>query len=309
MNNFYKLYAEMEYKMDLKNLRYFVEVTEHGSFSRASHTIHVTQSALSKAVQLLEEELGTTLLVRSRPGVPSRLTPSGEVVFRHAKGLLNRSKQMLTDVNLLNSLVTGVLRLGLPPLGSTDHIAVVLTEFRRRFPQVELQLREQGGQALEEAVRKGEIELAISLRPEGDDLAWLPICEEPLVVVLPPRHPLASRHRLTLPDLAHHPWVQLQGASILNHRIKLCCPALDVSRLQAAKSDNLAFCLSLVAANAGLMVLPRLLAQHHIPPGVEIVPLECAELQWQLVVIWRKNAQLSVAAQQWLELLATDASQ
>ena len=129
--------------MDLKNLRYFVEVTEHGSFSKASRTLHVTQSALSKAVQLLEEELGATLLVRSRPGVPSRLTPSGEVVFHHAKGLLSRSKQMLTDVNLLNSLVTGVLQLGLPPLGSTDQVAAVLTEFRRRFPQVELQLREQ----------------------------------------------------------------------------------------------------------------------------------------------------------------------
>ncbi|POZ61989.1 LysR family transcriptional regulator [Chromobacterium alticapitis] len=293
--------------MDLKNLRYFVSVAQHGGFLRASRRIHVTQPALSKAVQQLEEELGTLLLVRSKPGVPSRLTPSGELVFHHAKALLERSAQMQADVSLLNSLAAGTLRLGLPPLGSTDQVAATLTEFHRRFPQVELQLLEQGGLELEEAVRKGEVELAISLRPDGADLAWHPICEEPLVVTLPPRHPLTHRHKLTLADLAEQPWVRLLGASILNRRIEQCCPGLDISRRQVAQSGNLAFCLSLVAAGAGVMVLPRLLAQHHIPPGVETVPLECGDLQWLLTVIWRKNVQLSVAAQRCLELLSETA--
>ncbi|MEJ2633108.1 MAG: LysR family transcriptional regulator, partial [Acidihalobacter sp.] len=285
--------------MDLKNLRYFVEVAQYGGFLKASRCIHVTQPALSKAVQQLEEELGTLLLIRSRPGVPSRLTPSGELVFFHAKALLERSAQMLNDVSLLNGLATGTLRLGLPPLGSTDQVAMVLTEFQQRFPQVVVQLTEQGGLELEEAVRKGEVELAVSLRPIDADLAWSPICREPLVVMLPPRHPLTNRHRLTLSDLAQQPWIRLEGASILNRRIEECCSSININSLQVAQSANLAFCLSLVAANAGLMVLPRLLAQHHIPPGVETVPLECRELQWQLAVIWRKDAQLSVAAQKW----------
>lgn len=267
--------------MDLKSLRYFVEVAQHGGFLKASSRIHVTQPALSRAVQQLEEELGARLLVRGRPSVPPSLTPSGELVFHHAKALLERSALMLTDVNRLNGLVTGTLHLGLPPLGGIDQVAAVLAEFRQRFPQVIVQLLEQGGLELEEAVRKGEVELAISLRPVGADLAWHPICEEPLVVVLPPRHPLANRHRLMLSDLAQQPWVRLHGASILNRLIEECCPNLDINRLQVAQSANLAFCLSLVAANAGLMVLPRLLAQHHIQPDVEAVPLECREVARQ----------------------------
>lgn len=302
MNSFHKRYMEMGY-MDLKNLRYFVGVIEYGSFLKASSRIHVTQPALSKAVQQLEDELGTTLLIRSRPGVPSQLTPAGELVFHHAKALLGRTTQMLTDINLLSGMTSGVLRIGLPPLGSTDQVAALISEFHQRFPQVELQLREQGGLELEEAVRKREVELAISLQPEDDDLAWHLICDEPLVVVLPPRHPLANNHQLTLTDLVQQPWVQLQGASILHRRIEKCCPDLHINGQQVAQSANLAFCLSLVAAGAGLMVLPRLMVQHHIPPGVEIVPLESPDIQWKLVVIWRKDAQLSIAAQKWLELL------
>ena len=187
------LFSNNRLDMDLKSLRYFVEVAQHGGFLKTSSRIHVTQPALSRAVQQLEEELGARLLVRGRPSVPPSLTPSGELVFHHAKALLERSALMLTDVNRLNGLVTGTLHLGLPPLGGIDQVAAVLAEFRQRFPQVIVQLLEQGGLELEEAVRKGEVELAISLRPVGADLAWHPICEEPLVVVLPPRHPLANR--------------------------------------------------------------------------------------------------------------------
>jgi DNA-binding transcriptional LysR family regulator len=305
LNNFYEVYAGKAY-MDLKNLRYFVEVAEHGSFLKASSRLHVTQPALSKAVQQLEDELGSTLLIRSRPGVPAQLTPAGELVFQHAKAMLALSAKMLVDVGLLNGMPTGALCLGLPPLGSTDRVAAALTEFRQRFPRVDLRLHEHGGLDLEEAVRKGTVEVAISLRPEENDLAWQPICEESLVAVLPSRLSLAKHSSLTLRDLSREPWIRLQGASILNRRIDRCCEKLGIHGRQETESTNLAFCLSLVAASAGLMILPRLLTLQQLPAGVKTVPLECPDLNWQLVAIWRKDAQLSLAAQKWLDILAIE---
>ncbi|UTH74700.1 LysR family transcriptional regulator [Chromobacterium sp. IIBBL 290-4] len=286
-------------------MRYFVEVARHGGFLQASRRIHVSQPALSKAIQQLETELGARLLVRSRPGVPARLTPSGELALQHAKALLERSALMQAEVSLLNHQAAGVLRLGLPPLGGISQVAAALTEFQQRYPQVELQLLENGGAELEQAVRQGEAELAVSLQPDSDDLDWHPICAEPLLVALPAGHPLAGHRSLLLSDLAQQPWVRLHGASLLNRRIEQCCPDLDLRRQQVAQSANLAFCLSLIAAGAGLMVLPKPLAQHHIPLGVATVPLDCPQLRWQLAAIWRKDAALSAPARQWLALLAS----
>jgi len=291
--------------MDLKNLRYFAEVTRHGGFLQASLQIHVSQPALSKAIQQLEEELGAVLLVRSRPGIPARLTPAGELVLHHARALLERSAQLREEVDRLNHLTSGVLRIGLPPLGSIEFIATVLTEFRNRFPRVQLQLLEQGGAELENAVRKGELELALSLRPQDQALDYTLLCEEPLVVALPLSHPLASRNEITPQDLEEQPWIQLEGASLLNRMLQEQIPRWRSTAPDITQSGNQDFCLSLVAAGAGLMVLPRLLAQHHIPPGVKTVPLTGSGLRWQLGIIWRKDAPLSVAAQKWMELTST----
>ena len=102
--------------MDIRQLRVFVEVVRHGGFSAAARVIHATQPTVSKAVALLEEEVGTPLLERDRNGV--RMTQAGEVVYRRAQAMLVERDDLRAELAELKGLHRGELRLGLPPLGS-----------------------------------------------------------------------------------------------------------------------------------------------------------------------------------------------
>src|ERR1700740_1429210 len=102
--------------MEFRPLRAFVEVVRQGGFSRAAETLHLTQSTVSKAVQQLEQELGTLLL--ERIGHRTLLTPAGEILFNRGVKLLADREDVLVAMRELRGLKRGTLRLGLPPIGS-----------------------------------------------------------------------------------------------------------------------------------------------------------------------------------------------
>lgn len=108
--------------MDLRQLSYFLEVANHGSFSKASEAIHLSQPTLSKMVKNLEDELGVVLFNRSTRKV--ELTDAGKVVLTHAQSVLHAAQHLLLAVADLTEMKSGQFRLGLPPvIGSTRRSA------------------------------------------------------------------------------------------------------------------------------------------------------------------------------------------
>lgn len=288
--------------MNLRNLRYFVAVARHGSFQKAAPRIHLTQPALSKAIQQLEEELDATLLVRSRPGNPASLTPAGELVLRRAERLLSENAAMLDDLARLKRQPQGELRLGLPPLAGIPQVARLLQTFRARYPLVQLRLFERGGCEQEEAVLRGDIEVAICLQPQRPELDSLLICEHPLRFALPLSHPLAGRASLRPAEVADLPWIRLEGASQVNRMAADAWQQAGLVPETYADSGHLGLCLSLVAAGCGLLILP----EPWLPPhsaDIALVPCDDPALSWRLSLIWRRGAALSEPAERWRQLL------
>ena len=107
--------------MELRTLRAFVEVVRQGGFSQAAKTVFATQSTVSKAVKQLEDEIGVPLL--DRIGHRSRLTVAGEVVYRRAVKMLAQRDDLIAEIEDLRGLRRGVLRLGLPPVGSSGFVS------------------------------------------------------------------------------------------------------------------------------------------------------------------------------------------
>src|SRR5690348_3597126 len=103
--------------MEFRTLRAFVEVVRQGGFSQAAKTVFATQSAVSKAVRQLEDEIGVILL--DRIGHRSTLTPAGEVMYRRGLRLLAERDDLLVEIGEIRGLRRGALRLGLPPIGSS----------------------------------------------------------------------------------------------------------------------------------------------------------------------------------------------
>jgi DNA-binding transcriptional LysR family regulator len=153
-----------------------VEVVRRTTFSGAAKELFATQSAVSKSVKQLEDELGVLLLERN--GRNSRLTDAGEIVYKRATSILVESQDLVTELSELRGLNRGKLRLGLPSIGSIL-FATSFALFRRHYPNIEVQLSEHGGDRLEELLLAGHIELAASLLPLNPEFESQSIMRQP----------------------------------------------------------------------------------------------------------------------------------
>lgn len=288
--------------MEFKQLRSFVEVVREGGFTQAAKTLRISQSAVSKQVAQLEENLGVTLL--GRQGSHVILTAAGKVVLQRAEEMLIVRNGMLRELDDLSHLARGELRLGLPMLGSDALFAKVFAEYRRRYPNVTIHLIEGGSHAIEQAVMTGELELGATLTPRDPAFAWQPFCDEPMDALLPVDHPLAQLEEVELSQLADTPFLLYQRSFVLNDRLLQACQQVGFTPREGGRSGQADFLAALVAAGQGVVLLPQVVARALVRPGVAHLRLKAPkELRWDIAFIWREGAYLSKASQAWLELV------
>ena len=288
--------------MEFKQLCSFIEVVHQGGFTQAAKTLHISQSAVSKQVAQLEHSLGVLLL--ERLGSQVRLTAAGTVVLQRAEGMLRLRNELLSELDDLSDLRRGELRLGLPLLGSDALFAGLFAEYRRRYPNISVQLLEGGSLNIEQAVLSGELELGGSLLPQDPQFAWQPFCDEPLDALLAADHPLAGKASVRLEELADTPFLLYQRSFVLNERLLQACQQVGFTPREGGRSGQADFLVALVAAGQGVVLLPRVVARGLVRPGVVRLKLQAPrELRWDIAFIWRQDAYLSKAAQAWLALL------
>lgn len=287
--------------MEFRPLRMFVEVVRQGGFSQAAREVNATQSTISKAVKQLEDEIGVPLL--DRIGHRSMLTTAGEIVYRRGVRLLADRDDLLAELDDLRGLGRGVLRLGLPPIGSSTLFAPLFATYRQRYPGVEVQLTEHGSDRLEESLRAGEIDFAGALLPTSEDFEVQLVRREPLVALLPPGHPLARRRRIALAELRETPFIMFESGFALHRVILDACRRAELEPKVVAVSSQIDFMVKLVAAGMGTTFLPRMIAQQRAGKAVRCVPLSEPGTDWVMAMVWRRGAYLSAAAQAWLDLV------
>jgi len=287
--------------MELRNLRCFVEVVRQGGFSQAAKVVFATQSTVSKAVKHLEEDLGQVLLDRSVHG--PTLTAAGEIVFRRAQRILAERQDLLNELSDLRGLKRGVLRLGLPPVGSALLFAPVFAAFHELHPAIEIQLSEHGAGRLEELLRAGDVELAGLLAPVAADFDAQPVRSEPVVALLPPDHALAGEGTLSLSQLSSVPFLLPGTGFALHPMILKACERARFSPSVVACSGQQDFLAGMVAAGLGVAFAPHMIAKDlRSRYRVRVVEIKNPSMQWNLVLAWRRKAYLSHAAKAWLAL-------
>ena len=291
--------------MELRNLRAYVEVVRQGGFSQAAKKVFATQSTVSKAVKQLEDELDLRLL--DRVGHKITQTAAGEIVFRRAQMMLTERDDLIRELDELRGLQRGVLRLGLPPIGSSVLFAPLFASYRRLYPGIDISLVEYGSRRLEEVLLAGEIELAASLLPVSDAFEWQDVSREPVMALLPDEHPCASGSQaLDLTELADTPFILFEAGFALNRVILEACTQLGMEPAIATRSGQIDFIVELVAAGMGVAFLPRMIAEQRQHVGVCMRELADSELHWHMALIWRRGGYLSHAARAWLELARSE---
>src|SRR3954464_73516 len=161
--------------MELRQLRYFVAIVDHGSLSRAALVLHVAQPALTQQLRQLEQELGVQLLHRSAQGVLS--TDAGKVFYEHAQAILKQVADARSAVTQSTTRPAGAVTLGLPHSISGALALPLLMATRASYPEITLQLTEELSGNLTEQLKSGRVNLAVLF----DDGQLAPFASTPLV--------------------------------------------------------------------------------------------------------------------------------
>lgn len=196
-----------ETAIDIRELRYFVQVARVGSLSRASTVLNVAQSALSRQLMKLEDELGVPLLVRHGRGV--RLTRAGTTFLEHAHAVLLQIDQLPSTVRSPEPSFAGHIIFGVPPMAGLLIAPSVVVELRKRWPQASVQVREGISSSLEEWLLDRRLDIAVLYNPPPlDGIELTPILHERMVVAGPP-----ARAKESVSDTIR--WRELSGLSLI----------------------------------------------------------------------------------------------
>jgi len=196
----------MEDSVEMDQLQTFVTIARLRSFTRAATSLHRSQPAISRRIDLLEAELGVPLLERRRGG--AFVTDAGAALLPHAEATLAAARDGGAAVRALTRGDVGTVGLALVGTLASTAVAATLGRFRRRHPGVRLQLQTATSQDVGELVRQGEATLGLRyLADPSAELVSEPIGEEALVVACGADHRLAGRRRVRARELAGEPWV------------------------------------------------------------------------------------------------------
>ncbi|PVZ82137.1 LysR family transcriptional regulator [Serratia sp. S1B] len=284
--------------MDVRTLRYFVEVVRQQSFTRAAEKLFVTQPTISKMLRNLEEELECVLLIRE--GRKLHLTDSGQAVYLRGLAILDEFRQLEAELEDISSLKKGVLRLGIPPMVGRQ-IAGLIRQFRQTYPGIQLKISELGGLSVEQAVLSGELDLAMTLLPTGADpsLTFLPLLSHPMCVVVPKSVHWLNRTCINISELAKWPILIYNEDFALYKMLMAAFQHAGFEPDIAVRSGQWDFLAAMVQAGGGIAILPEPVCQWLDKEQLIWLPLE-PRMAWQIGLIWCHGNYLSHSAQAWI---------
>lgn len=284
--------------MDMRQLKYLLEIVRLGGFTRAAESLHIAQPSLTAAIKKLEDELGTILLDRSgRVVVP---TAEGLVVLERAQAIMQMSQNIHDDLAAFKGLVRGEVRVGIPGMIATYLFPQVISLFRNSYPNIKLIVHSDGANRLRQMVLDGDLDIAIV----GDEdkipgLVWEKLLSAEVVACVAAGHHLAHRADISIAELAREP---LYLFSKGHHQRALLDAAFSAAGVepQVAFETNLVQILKMVTTDgSGVSVILRAAVDS---PELAALPFN-PPLQIAAGIIWMSKVHLSLAARKLIALI------
>jgi LysR family hca operon transcriptional activator len=242
--------------MELRHLRYFIAVADELSFTRAAQRLHTAQPSLSQQIRNLEDEVGTPLFERTRRKV--ELTEAGKVFLAEARLVVAQADRAVARARQVGQ-GRATVTIGFVPAAEIRVFPVILPRLRLRFPEVNVELRSLPTAEQEEALLRGDIDVAFMRRPVvSPELRSEVVLTEPLVVVLPSGHPLAKLKRIAPAQLSGEPFISThpQFSGQVHSVVEAYCEAHGIQRKVAQVATNILLNLNLVGMGLGYALLP-----------------------------------------------------
>jgi DNA-binding transcriptional LysR family regulator len=243
------------FPIDLRQLEIVKTVAESGSFTAAARLLHVSQSAISRQILLLEEELKEPLFVRL--GRKVRLTPAGEALLQLSHRVLADVRETTTAIVEHHKKLRGTIQLAGGMTVCLHVFPSLLKEYRRRHPDVDVKLTTGATPQLLERLRAGTADVALLTLPvEGADLMQAPVMREELLLVTHSSHALTRQRKVRPRDLDGQPLVLFERGSSTRRVIDDMLLREQINPRIVMETENVEILKALVAIGMGMAIIP-----------------------------------------------------
>ncbi|MFC0211615.1 LysR family transcriptional regulator [Paenibacillus chartarius] len=259
--------------MEMRQLRYFMEVAKREHVTEAADALHVAQSSVSRQLFNLESELGVDLFIRE--GRRVKLTPIGKVFLERVKQAMNIVNEAEREVKEYLDPEKGTVRIAFPISLAAYVLPTAIYAFRQRYPEAKFQMRQALYRDLIDGVINGEFNLAMiaPLPREEKKIKSKILFTENIVALLPVHHRLASRPAIQLRELKDDPFVTLPEGTVFRKIALQACHELGFTPHIAFEGDDIDALKGLVSAGLGVALMPEVTLVDNIPRSTVRIPI------------------------------------
>ena len=283
-------------KIDILGVQAFVAIADKGSFQNAADTLHVTQTAITQRLRKLEDFLGVTLVERTTRSIALSLI--GRDFLPQARRLLEELGDALLEIRETGKAERGDVSIACVPTVGVQYLPRIMQEYSARYPNNRIKILDHASSAVADAVLRREAEFGINIAgAHHPELMTMPLLEDQYVLICHEDHPLARRRRVAWKQLQPYPLIfagQVSGNRALLDTA-LGTNGLGLQSFYEVQRSSTA--VGLVAERIAAAVVPRLAVQKGAYPNLRTIELVDPVVSRALVLVVRKTARLSPAAQ------------
>lgn len=283
--------------MNIQKYMAFLKTVEYGSFTKAAEVLSYSQSGISRMINDLEKEWKITLLERGRAGV--RLTSDGLKLLPHAQSVCTEYRKLQMQVDELNGLQAGLIRIGTFSSVATHWLPNIIREFQKDYPNIEYELLLGDYKEIEEWILTGRVDCGFLRLPTHPELQTIFLEQDELLVILPEAHPLAGCDRFPVAALCNDPFMLLEKGekaevSEIFDRCKIS------PNVHFTTWDDYAI-MSMVESGLGISILPQLILRR-VPYRIIAKELEVPAYR-SIGLALRDQRSASIAVKRFMEYL------
>ena len=292
-------YIEWGADMDMNIQKYmaFVKTVEYGSFTKAAEILNYSQSGISRMINDLEKEWKVVLLERGKSGV--KLTSDGMKLLPYAKSVCMEYEKLQMEVDELNGLQSGLIRIGTFSSVATHWLPNIIKEFQKAYPGIDYELLLGDYTEIEEWISEGRVDCGFLRLPTYSDFETIFLEQDRLLAILPENHALAQLEKVPVAALCEEPFMLLEkGAKTEVSEIFERCNLTP--NVHFTTWDDYAI-MSMVESGLGISILPELILKH-VPYRIVAKELDVPAYR-KIGIALRSKKAASLAVKRFLEYL------
>lgn len=294
----------MNMNFDLADLRAFVAVAELSSFRAAAESIHLSQPALSRRIDKLEQALGVRLFERTTRSV--NLTAVGRDFSHKARSVLDDLENSLLSMQAVAASQLGEVVIACVPSAVYYFLPKVLRDFHEQHPRIRVRIVDDSANGVLESVARGEADFGINfIGTQEPEIEFNVILKEPFVVACHRQHPIARQKQVTWKELTKYDFMTVDKSSGNRLLVDLALANSDVRPSWCFEAKHVSTLLGLVEAGLGIAVVPRLSMPQGEHPTLAQVQLVEPTLERNMGLILRQGRRLTPAARKLYDMIDT----